>query len=77
MHCRQQDNCHNICNQTCPLYPFKDGKVPDQYKRHMTQSQLDNLSKSPRNGKALKAKQLEEQTCQDPVWRDADGKVID
>ena len=60
MHCKYYAYCHDNGNQTCPLYPFKDGKVPDQYKRKMTKSQLENLRKSPRNGKALQGKALQE-----------------
>ena len=59
MHCKYYAYCKDNGNKTCPLYPFKDGKVPDQYKRHMTQSQLDNLRKSPRNGKALQGKTIQ------------------
>ena len=58
MHCKlcTESSRDNLINQTCPLYPFKDGKVPEQYKKKMTETQLANLSKSPRNGKTLISK---------------------
>ena len=56
MHCKHYTECRDNLNQTCPLYPFKDGKVPEQYKKKMTDTQLANLSKSPRNGKTLISK---------------------
>lgn len=63
MHCKRCTECKDctecrddLINQTCPLYPFKDGKVPEQYKKKMTDTQLANLSKSPRNGKTLISK---------------------
>lgn len=69
---RIQEYCHLKCPHretcaecdNCPIYPFKDGKVPQAFKKTMTQSQLRNLSKSPRNGKSIQARMDSEENIE-------------